>query len=309
MSKRLIKGEILDNEVLRVYSKDCAIEDLRTSEIFVTLGEYLNRLFKSIGYKNRSVVNILDEYADIKINKIEGSSDQVFVDRSTSSCFVSTAEDVNKVNRLFDELCSKYGEDSVKVCCHDNCHYWDQITIKLSDFASSVVYVDLCDRYVKVIFVVRDNGNLIENICDEVKFKIEEDDFVDNVLLTVDAFPKTSSDLVLEERFKLSLNETVDLLILLGILTKKRRKVYLTELFENEFQEDESLSFISDSVDSYNYLSPLSRRVNFDNSLDFSAIKKLVTKSVDSEFIRPWDLVKFFKEINLEDTDYFQLNY
>lgn len=304
MKEYKINLEELSPDFAEVQGTELAIVDKRDKCVYLSSKPYIDKLFKLIGYKSLGVVKILEEYAGKSVSSI-GNLDthKIYLDKITESFVVTTPLSVEWVNALVKFL----GESTFTITDvkrSDTYYYWDQITIKNSFDSEFVLYIDLCDEYVQVLAISRDNNGILKGVVNEGTFDMSEgQSSFDSIKVTISAPVDVTSRFTYDE--PLSIHEYAELLKSLGYLSKKKKKYFMTD------RADEIKDYVGNLeavVDMINDMSWIQSRVNQSpNGATFEDGCKLVSLNLDTKTY--WEVLDFYSKNYREDSDMFNLNY
>lgn len=295
----------LDPTRTTVQGREFAIEDRETGKVYITSKPYIDKLFSEMGYRNLGVIKILEDFASKYISDIGSlNRSEIFVDETTDSFVVASDKAVTWINDMFDKFESK-GFEVTEVRHYDPYYYWDQFTVKSSTGTSFAIYVDLCDEYVQVLSLKFDDKDVLRGVINEGKYRFEEDGSLDS-LINLMSFP-IEADAENTPSQELSIREYVELLETLGLVAKKKKKYYFTEIGE-DFKVRKGISdFLEDIVAEYNIMSWIQRHIKtIPGKFTFSDACELITPFLSQ--VRFWDVKDFYVSNAKETSDIFALN-
>ena len=296
----------LNPEFTKVTGPDMTIENKEDGKVYITCKPYIDKLFKLMGFKSLGVIKILEEYAGRYISDIGDLGDRkLYVDDVTDSFVVTTSQSIEWVNNMIKYL-NDHNYEIVEVRRPDPYYYWDQLTIKSPTGSKFALYIDLADEYVQVLSLAYDKSDCTKliGIINEGNYKFSDGDSSLTSLVTLISNPvDVSYNFKLDQ--KLSINEYVELLKLLGYVSKKKKNYYKTD----ESAEIEGYAGNLDSIlDDFNSMSWLQRRITeVPNCAKFEDACTLI--SINLKDITFWKVKDFYYNNASEKSDFFALSY
>lgn len=300
-----INLEMISSDHAEVQGTEMAIVNKEDNCVYITSKPYIDKLFSLMGYKNLSVIKILEEYAGKTISSI-GNLDKyhLYVDKYTDSFVVADQISVDWVNAMIKFLEeSQFTYKSIKRS--DTFYYWDQLVVENRFGSKFVIYVDLCDEYVSVGSVSYDSDNVLTGYVNEGKFKFSDgQSSFDSFKLLISGKVDISSYYKLDE--PLSVYEYVNLLKRLGYVGyTKKRKYYRKD------ESDEIINIVGNLdalLDFYNDMSWIQQRITKtpDNKNFYDACKLI---SINLDRFTIWSFRDIYQDNQFEQSDIFALNY
>ena len=292
----------LDPENATVQGTNLAIEDRTTGKVYVTNKQNINKLFWKMGYRNLSVIKILEEFAGKFVSDIGHLNDcSLYLEEDTSSFIVTSDEAVSWINAMF-QLFKNNRIEIKNYHRADACYTWDELTVKSPKRSNA--YFDICinmvDESVHVLSMDYDESmQRLKGIQDEGVFRFHDissaNDLVDLILNPPDLSYSFYSDI------EMSIEEYVRLLTVLGFAQIKRGgKAHLTD---DGDQVKDTLGDVEYIIDEYNLKTWIQRRISTipGGNYTFDFLCDLVSMYLDR--ITPWKVKDFYINNSKEVSD------
>lgn len=285
---------------ITVQGTDMALEDKVTGKVYISQKEYMDKLFKEMGYKSLNVIKILEEYAGKFVSDIGSlTNSSVFIDETDSSFVVTSTKAVNWVEDMFD----RFEVNGVKVLRSNTtstCHIWDEYEIESSTGSKFAVYVDYLDEYAQVFSLSYDKNGVLVGVVNEGKYKFSEEDSLESLMVLLTNPVDVS--ILYQPEIELSLAEYLDLLCTVGIYRMKKKKYVLTEKGESlDVEKNEYYSALLDSVAD---LSWIQKHIKGSGKTFADGCNLITENLVDLRF---WDLRNYYSTNEKENSDVFAL--
>ena len=299
----------VDGSLLKIHGRNLEVEDRTTGKIYISNKKYVDKLFNEMGYRNLSVIKILEDYAGKVISEIGTLHESgIFLDEDKDSFIVTSPDSIDRLNDIF-ALLEKKGFVEVPAYYKefDSCHYFDQYLFKspVKEGLYFAVYPSLATETVRVLSVAM-NGTtgIISGILDEGDFDLRDAGVVRDIFVTLESNIDATAGIDYDQ--ELSVNEYVDLLCTAGYVKKKwRGKCALTEDFSDELKS--ILGPADGAVDDYNIMTWIQKRIN-SSGVTFQDAYMVFSPMASVSKFSIWDIKDFYTKNAKEETDLFLLN-
>ena len=285
---------------ITVQGTEMALEDKVTGKVYVSNKEYMDKLFKEMGYKNLNVIKILEEYAGKFVSDIGSlTNSSVFVDETDSSFVVTSEKAVNWITDLFDRL----EINKIKVLRSNTtstCHIWDEFEVESSTGSRFAIYIDYLDEYARVFSLSYDKDGTLTGVVNEGKYEFSEEDSLESLIILLTS--PVDISILYQPEVELSLAEYLDLLCKVGIYRVKRKRLVLTE-------KGESLDVVKNGyyeglLDSVADQSWIQRHIKGSGKTFADGCRLITENLIDLRF---WDLRDYYSANEKESSDVFAL--
>lgn len=285
---------------VEIQGSSLAIVSKEDGNVYLTSKPYINKLFKLLGYKNLSVVKILEEYAGKTISSVGDISPyEIYIDDTTDSFIVTNPSSLNWVTAMLKFLGEGFTVESVRKS--DLYYYWDQIIVSNRFGSKFALYVDLCDEYVRVCSIRYDNSGNLVGVVNEGKYEFSggQDSF-DSFKLSISGNLDILPYYTLTAR--LSIYEYVSLLSKLGYVGYSRKKKYYKEDSSEEIVGiTGDLDYVLDEINDRSWIEQ--RIMESPGGETFYDACRLISLNLGDHMI--WDFIKIYEDNQYEKSDMF----
>lgn len=291
----------LPSDEAGVIGPEYAIKTKEDGRIFITSKKFIDKLFDIMGYKSLYVIKILEEYAGKTISDIGDLGEtSLYINETDDSFFVASNVAVDWCNHVLQRL-EDTGFNIVSTLQEDNYFTSYQVIVKSSDDCYFAIYFDLLKEVATCYALQYEDDMTLIGLSYEGDYDmIGGVDTINEMFVCLGAVVDLTS--VFNKEIKLSEYEFVELLTTLGYIKKKRKKLVLTELGEDD---STVTSLCEQAIDDLSVHSWIQQHINF-SMYTFYDCCKLITARPDLQ-------VKCFKDFfnanQYETSDYFALNF
>lgn len=293
-----------DPSKAKLVGPELMFEDKTTGKVYVTSKAYMDKLFNLEGYRNLSVVKILEEFADKTISDIGSLHDcELYIDDITDSFILTSPSSVRWVENLL-----MYFEDNdfriIQTNRHDSFYAWDELLVAVPNGNYFAIYIDMCDEKAHVLALdYKESDKKLLGVSNEGSYAFSDPNTMNNLLVLMESPIDISVNFTPTQ--SLSMYEYVTLLKRLGyVKSTKKRGYYKTDSAEEIEPYD---GYIDALLDDTNCMSWLKQRITA-SPIKFSEACELISTHLGYHDNTIWSFQDIYLDNAFEKSDMFALN-